>query len=620
MKISVRFFATLRDRAGTDQTQVELDSPATVATLLEKLTEIYPTIEPQLGNTLVSVNQEYAFPSNSIQEGDEVALFPPVSGGAGEQPSRYPEYFAIAPNPFDLDAIAAAIIEPGTGAVCLFTGAVRGVTKTDGGRLDTDHLLYEAYVPMAEKTLKQVADEIRAKFPHVRGVAIVQRVGKLMVGDQTVVVACATGHRDQGCFEAARFGIDRLKEIVPVWKKEVGPDGSTWVEGKYHPTPADVPLPTKATFRIGCLDCGESYPYTTSVYECSCGKPFEVIDAPPFEINAIDKETFSLWRYRAMLAPSKIKEVTLGEGWTPLIDIQVDGQVVHLKLESANPTGSFKDRGASLLVSALRVGGITRVHDDSSGNAGAALAAYAAQAGIEARLFVPAYASPAKLAQIAVYGADLTAIEGPRSAAIRASYQAAERGESHYASHAHHPFAPFANKSIAYELWEQLGGQAPDAIILPIGHGTQLLGLSWGFNDLKTAGLIEHVPRLIGVQATACAPLWEQFHQSGRKVSEQATVAEGIRIIKAVRADSVMKAIRDSKGDIIAVDEDSIVNGLRSLAHHGIIAEPTSAVVWPAFIQIKNRLRPNAKICLVITGSGLKTPNLEKLVTGQMKA
>ncbi len=616
MKISVRFFATLRDRTGTDQTQIELGSPATIASLIEKIIEIYPAIESHQGSMLVSVNQEYAFPSDSIQDGDEVALFPPVSGGVGEPSPQYPEYFAITPDKLDMDAISAAIIEPDIGAVCIFSGAVRGVTKNDSGKLDTDHLLYEAYVPMAEKTLKQVADEIRARFPHVRGVAIVQRIGKLTVGEPTVIVACATGHRDQGCFEAARYGIDRLKEIVPVWKKEVGPDGSTWVEGKYHPTPADVPSSIDTDFQIGCPDCGESYPYITSVYECSCGKPLEVINPPAFNINAIDKEVFSFWRYRAMLAPSNVVPVTLGEGWTPLVDIQVDGQTIHLKLESTNPSGAFKDRGASLLVSTLKARGINRVHDDSSGNAGAALAAYAAQAGIKAKLFVPGDASPTKLAQIAVYGADLSAIEGSRSAATEASLQAVHDRVSHYASHAYHPFAPFAYKSTAYELWEQLGQQAPDAVILPVGQGSQLLGLSWGFNDLRAAGLIEQVPRLIGVQAMACAPLWEQLHQSGKATTEQATLAEGIRIINPVRADSVVKAIRDSQGDIISVDEESILAGLRSLAHHGIIAEPTSAVIWPALEQIKNRLPSAAKICLVVTGSGLKTPDLEKLVTG----
>src|SRR5439155_1294872 len=123
------------------------------------------------------------------------------------------------------------ITSPETGAVCIFSGAVRGQTKVGADKLETTRLEYEAYEPMAVVKMQQVAAEIRERWPLVQGIAIVQRIGRLEVGEPTVLIACAAGHRDQGCFEAARYGIDRLKEIVPVWKKEVRPDGSSWVEG-----------------------------------------------------------------------------------------------------------------------------------------------------------------------------------------------------------------------------------------------------------------------------------------------------------------------------------------------------------------------------------------------------
>jgi molybdopterin synthase catalytic subunit len=127
---------------------------------------------------------------------------------------------------------------PTTGAACIFTGMVRATTHR-GEAHDTQYLEYEAYKPMAEAKMNQVADEIRDRWPSVEGIAIIQRIGRLNPGTPTVLIACTAPHRDTGVFEAARFGIDRLKEIVPVWKKEVGPHGETWVEGSYTPNPLD---------------------------------------------------------------------------------------------------------------------------------------------------------------------------------------------------------------------------------------------------------------------------------------------------------------------------------------------------------------------------------------------
>lgn len=152
--------------------------------------------------------------------------------------SDFPTIFQITHDTLDLDALVASITLPSTGAACVFTGMVRGVTSR-GDAHNTSYLEYEAYVPMAEAKMKQVADEIRAKWPTVEGIAVVQRIGRLDPGTPTVLIACSAAHRDTGVFEAARYGIDRLKEIVPIWKKEVGPDGEEWVEGNYMPTQDD---------------------------------------------------------------------------------------------------------------------------------------------------------------------------------------------------------------------------------------------------------------------------------------------------------------------------------------------------------------------------------------------
>jgi MoaE-MoaD fusion protein len=150
----------------------------------------------------------------------------------------FPTIFRITEEELDLNALLAGITTPGTGAAALFTGMVRGLTAR-GDAHETLYLDYEAYVPMAETKMRQVADEIRERWPSVEGIAIVQRVGRLYPQTPTVLIACTAAHRDTGVFEAARYGIDRLKEIVPIWKKEIGPNGEAWVEGDYQPKPGE---------------------------------------------------------------------------------------------------------------------------------------------------------------------------------------------------------------------------------------------------------------------------------------------------------------------------------------------------------------------------------------------
>ena len=237
MDIEIRLFASLKDRAGRDRLSVSLPEPATVATLTETLANAYPDLAPALPTVLVAVNHDFAFPQTLLQAGDEVALFPPVSGG-GER-ETHPTYFAITDEELDVKAITAHLTRPDVGAIVFFQGTVRGETEREGLPPRTRYLEYEAYEMMAEQKMEQIAREIWQRWPQVRGIAIVQRVGKLEVGDTTTFVACTGGHRDQGVFAAARYGIDRLKEIVPVWKKEVGEDESVWVEGDYRPTAAD---------------------------------------------------------------------------------------------------------------------------------------------------------------------------------------------------------------------------------------------------------------------------------------------------------------------------------------------------------------------------------------------
>lgn len=236
MEVTVLYFATLRDHTGQREERLSLREGSTTADLKSLLRARHDKLEQALESAIVAVNREFAFPEDELHDGDEVALFPPVSGGEGE---RGPTFTHITEEPLDFNKVLDEILLPTSGAACVFTGVVRARSERKGQR-ETTSLEYEAYQPMAEEKLGQVADEIRQRWSIVEGIAIVQRIGRLKVGTPTVLIACTAAHRDTGVFEAARYGIDRLKEIVPVWKKEIGPDGEIWVEGTYHPDERDV--------------------------------------------------------------------------------------------------------------------------------------------------------------------------------------------------------------------------------------------------------------------------------------------------------------------------------------------------------------------------------------------
>jgi len=234
MQVNILLFATLKDRAGKSRLVLDIPENATILTVRRILSEAYPEMEVNVELAIAALNQEFAVDTDIVHRGDEVAFFPPVSGG-----NHLPEIFLLADTAVNHDDIIASITTPETGAVCLFSGMVRGKTDKAGHLPQTSALEYEAYAPMSLAKMKQVADEIRARWAGVLGIAIIQRIGQLQVGENTVLIACSSAHRDNGCFEAARYGIDRLKEIVPVWKKEIGSDGAVWIEGDYMPTADD---------------------------------------------------------------------------------------------------------------------------------------------------------------------------------------------------------------------------------------------------------------------------------------------------------------------------------------------------------------------------------------------
>ena len=359
---------------------------------------------------------------------------------------------------------------------------------------------------------------------------------------------------------------------------------------------------------LRCVRCDRRHHFDPLLWRCDCGGPLEIEGLSPFDPASLDGSTATIWRYRAALpVPPEVAPVTLGEGQTPLIPDRWDGRPLYFKAEHLNPTGSFKDRGASLLTTVLKEAGVERVVEDSSGNAGAALAAYAGRAGLRATVYVPAHASPVKRRQIAAYGAEVVPVPGPRSAATEAALAAVAAGAA-YASHVYAPVYVQGMKTLAFELWEQLGRRAPSDLLLPAGHGTLLLGVYKGFAELRSQGFIGRLPRLYGVQATACAPLvraWEQGRPVAA-VAEGETVAEGVRISDPPWGDRVLAAVRESDGALLALDDRATLAAQETLARRGLYIEPTSALAVAALDALRDCL--GERPVVVLTGSGFKTP------------
>jgi threonine synthase len=359
---------------------------------------------------------------------------------------------------------------------------------------------------------------------------------------------------------------------------------------------------------IHCTNCRRPYPAEGAPYRCQvCGGIFDFSAYPVFDPTQIERDNPGIWAYRHTFGlPEAAPLVSLGEGNTPLVWVDAFGRKTAFKLEFLNPTGSFKDRGSALLLSFLKSRDIHAAVEDSSGNAGASFAAYSARAGLNARVFIPDAASGPKRRQIEAYGAEVVSILGRRSNASEAVKKAVESGEV-YASHAYLPFNLPGYATLAYEIVEQLGG-SPGTVVIPVGQGGLLLGAGRGFQALEKAGIIDRAPRLIGVQARACAPLWalSSYGAQGLAwVAEGETIAEGVRVSYPVRGDAVLQIVESQGGLFLAVDEDDIREGRNQLSHQGFYVEATSALVWSALSQLgEDTPEP---IVAVLTGSGLKS-------------
>src|SRR5215207_8411081 len=280
------------------------------------------------------------------------------------------------------------------------------------------------------------------------------------------------------------------------------------------------------TPKIQCTEC--SAEAEALDWRCTqCGGPLDLASYPPFDLDAVRRSDWSLWRYAAMLPVEEC--ISLGEGGTPLVSTEIDGIRFFAKLEYLNPTGSYKDRGTVTMMNYMAAHDVQEVVEDSSGNAGASVSAYASALGIRARIFVPASASEGKKALISAFGGELVEVRGAQHQKTLACMEAAKT--TPYASHAWSPFFILGQMTVAWEVWEQLGRRAPAAIVCPVGHGGLFLGFARGFKMLRDAGLIDHLPQMIAVQSEGCDPVvraWEGGLQVPPRVTPTPTVADGI--------------------------------------------------------------------------------------------
>jgi threonine synthase len=338
-----------------------------------------------------------------------------------------------------------------------------------------------------------------------------------------------------------------------------------------------------------------------------CGKDGELLNVKsetPDKNKFIDKQFNGFWRYKFWLPPIKnIHIVGVGEAITPLVNLELGGKTVAVKLDYLFLTGSYKDRGAAVLMSWVKQLGIKEVVQDSSGNAGASIAAYAALAGIKCTIFVPQDTSPTKLVQIKATGANLVKVPGTREDAAYAALQAAKN--TYYASHCYNPVFFEGTKTFLFEVFEQLNFKMPDVLVLPAGNGTLILGCYIAAKQLIASGLAEKMPKIIAVQAQNCAPL-AGFLKVKTLFSVEPTLAEGIAVKQPVRLKQMAEVVKNTGGEVITVTENEIKDTWKMLALKGFMIEPTSAATISGTIKYNLKNVTNQQVVTLFSGNGLK--------------
>jgi threonine synthase len=345
-----------------------------------------------------------------------------------------------------------------------------------------------------------------------------------------------------------------------------------------------------------CIDCGQAHPVERS--RCGCGGALD----PPDAGDAIGADELQAWASRedvfGAVAPAR-RRISLGEGWTPLVGVDELG--ASFKVEGANPTGSFKDRGASVLVGAAQALGARRVTEDSSGNAGAAVAAYAAHAGLSCTVFSPEHVTDAKRERMRTLGADVEVVEGPRREVTEAAAEAGQAEDAYYASHTYPPWFVQGCSTIALEIVRQ-HETTPDTVVAPAAMGSVVLGLQRGLTRLKAGGAIDAMPRLVAVQAAGIDPVAQRFDGD---VDGDNRFADGLLVPEPPRDEQIVEAIRSSGGTALSVPEEATREAMADLHAHGLLAEASAATTLAGIrrLRAEGRLDEEESTVAVLTGA-----------------
>lgn len=357
-----------------------------------------------------------------------------------------------------------------------------------------------------------------------------------------------------------------------------------------------------------CQKCGKEYTEDDYKWRCDCGGYLVAEYESAITKEDIKKERLNMWRYDAAY-PIKYEDlkVTYNEGMTPLVRVSGAECSLRIKMDSLMPTGSFKDRGTVMVVNYLLNHGVTKITEDSSGNAGASVAGYCALGKIDCDIYIPEGTSYGKTVQIRAYGANVYEIGGTREDVAAA----AQKDQRSYAGHNWHPLFIEGTKSLAYELWEQNRFEAPENIISVAGNGSVILGIYNGFKTLLRCGQIKKMPRLFVAQAENCNPIYRLYKGMSADLSYQKTIAEGIALTRPNKAQMVVDAVRDTNGEVVAVSEREIMEAVKDEAKLGFFVEPTSATAYAGLRKlIKERvLSARDDVIMLVSGNGLKASN-----------
>lgn len=362
---------------------------------------------------------------------------------------------------------------------------------------------------------------------------------------------------------------------------------------------------------IICIDCGKEYDEEENIFHCpECGGPLDILYDYKKVKKSLDKSKFlqepvSHWKYWMFYPVPPEQKITMQEGGTPLIKSKLF-ENTWFKYEATNPTGSFKDRGSTIEITRAREIGVKRVCCASTGNMGASVAAYCARAGIRCKIFLSGTACRNKLKQIKAHGAEINQVQGDYMEALKKCEDFANKNNWYLMGD--YPYRGEGEKSVAFEIADQMNWSVPDFVLTPMGNGTLIYAMYDGFQEMKTLELTDKIPTIIGFQSEGCSPIVNSFKNNLEKVEpvkNAKTLATAIECGDPIDGNKALIALRESGGFVESLKDEEILEAQVLLAREeGLFVEPSGAVSVAGFQKIKRKL--GGRIVCILSGHGLK--------------